>query len=101
MEIFCRNYDAESERQKSVEEFYRLNHINQTYDFVSTRKFSLLCFGLLKRVQTFSPISTFFNSFQMRRIWYEIMVYLGKTGEENERGIWEIGEGRNEHMGVL
>lgn len=33
--IFCRNYDAESERQKSVEEFYRLQHINQTYDFVS------------------------------------------------------------------
>ncbi|CAA0829199.1 Inositol oxygenase 4 [Striga hermonthica] len=29
-----RDYDAESERQKSVEEFYRLNHINQTYDFV-------------------------------------------------------------------
>ncbi|KAA8523206.1 hypothetical protein F0562_009629 [Nyssa sinensis] len=29
-----RDYDAESERQKSVEEFYRLQHINQTYDFV-------------------------------------------------------------------
>ncbi|KAJ1421037.1 Inositol oxygenase [Sesbania bispinosa] len=29
-----RNYDAESERQKGVEEFYRLQHINQTYDFV-------------------------------------------------------------------
>jgi hypothetical protein len=30
-----RDYDAESERQKSVEEFFRLQHINQTYDFVS------------------------------------------------------------------
>ncbi|KAK6120448.1 hypothetical protein DH2020_045809 [Rehmannia glutinosa] len=29
-----RDYDAESERQKTVEEFYRVNHINQTYDFV-------------------------------------------------------------------
>ncbi|CAI8619710.1 unnamed protein product [Vicia faba] len=29
-----RNYDEESERQKGVEEFYRLQHINQTYDFV-------------------------------------------------------------------
>ncbi|XP_038889701.1 inositol oxygenase 2 [Benincasa hispida] len=29
-----RDYDAESERQKTVEELYRLNHINQTYDFV-------------------------------------------------------------------
>lgn len=32
-----RDYDAQSERQKSVEEFYRVNHINQTYDFVSAR----------------------------------------------------------------
>ncbi|TVU07873.1 hypothetical protein EJB05_41266 [Eragrostis curvula] len=30
-----RDYDAESERKKTVEEFYRVNHINQTYDFVS------------------------------------------------------------------
>ncbi|XLR44434.1 hypothetical protein S83_029094 [Arachis hypogaea] len=29
-----RDYDIESERQKGVEEFYRLQHINQTYDFV-------------------------------------------------------------------
>ncbi|KAK7358436.1 hypothetical protein VNO77_00369 [Canavalia gladiata] len=29
-----RNYDAESERQKGVEEFYRQQHINQTYEFV-------------------------------------------------------------------
>ncbi|XP_015932981.1 inositol oxygenase 2-like [Arachis duranensis] len=29
-----RAYDAESKRQKGVEEFYRLQHINQTYDFV-------------------------------------------------------------------
>ncbi|WVZ22020.1 hypothetical protein V8G54_000564, partial [Vigna mungo] len=29
-----RDYEAESERQKGVEEFYRLQHINQTYDFV-------------------------------------------------------------------
>ncbi|KAI9128833.1 hypothetical protein K1719_000316 [Acacia pycnantha] len=29
-----RDYDAESERQKGVEEFYRLQHTHQTYDFV-------------------------------------------------------------------
>ncbi|CAK9328267.1 unnamed protein product [Citrullus colocynthis] len=29
-----RDYEAESERQKGVEEFYRMNHINQTYEFV-------------------------------------------------------------------
>ncbi|KAL9329009.1 hypothetical protein ACSQ67_004012 [Phaseolus vulgaris] len=28
-----RDYDIESERQKGVEEFYRLQHINRTYDF--------------------------------------------------------------------
>ncbi|XP_062233028.1 probable inositol oxygenase isoform X3 [Phragmites australis] len=30
-----RNYDAESERKKTVEEFYRVNHNNQTYGFVA------------------------------------------------------------------
>lgn len=29
-----RDYDAETERQKSVEEFYKQNHIHQTVDFV-------------------------------------------------------------------
>ncbi|EAZ37359.1 hypothetical protein OsJ_21699 [Oryza sativa Japonica Group] len=29
-----RNYEAESERKETVEEFYRVNHFNQTYDFV-------------------------------------------------------------------
>nr|KJB65070.1 hypothetical protein B456_010G079700 [Gossypium raimondii] len=29
-----RDYNAESERQKSVEEFYKQQHVNQTYDFV-------------------------------------------------------------------
>ncbi|XP_008805675.2 probable inositol oxygenase [Phoenix dactylifera] len=29
-----RNYEAESERKDSVEEFYRINHIHQTYEFV-------------------------------------------------------------------
>ncbi|MQL84502.1 hypothetical protein Taro_017003 [Colocasia esculenta] len=28
-----RDYDKESERKASVEEFYRINHINQTYEF--------------------------------------------------------------------
>lgn len=30
----CRAFDAESERKKIVEGFYRMNHINQTYEFV-------------------------------------------------------------------
>ena len=29
-----RDYDAESDRKDGVENFYRINHINQTYDFV-------------------------------------------------------------------
>ncbi|CAD5187934.1 unnamed protein product [Musa acuminata subsp. malaccensis] len=29
-----RDYNAESERQKTVEEFYRMNHIHQTCDFM-------------------------------------------------------------------
>ncbi|XP_019192960.1 PREDICTED: inositol oxygenase 1-like isoform X3 [Ipomoea nil] len=29
-----RDYDGESERQEGVENFYRINHTNQTYDFV-------------------------------------------------------------------
>ncbi|OMO91592.1 Inositol oxygenase [Corchorus olitorius] len=29
-----RDYNAENERQKTVEEFYKQQHINQTYDFV-------------------------------------------------------------------
>ncbi|XP_062233027.1 probable inositol oxygenase isoform X2 [Phragmites australis] len=33
--LTCRNYDAESERKKTVEEFYRVNHNNQTYGFVA------------------------------------------------------------------
>lgn len=31
----CRNYDADSERKQTVEEFYRVNHMSQTYEFVS------------------------------------------------------------------
>lgn len=30
-----RDYIAESERKNTVEEFYRKNHVNQCYDFVS------------------------------------------------------------------
>lgn len=33
-----RDYDAESQRQKTVEEFYRLNHIHQTYEFVKRKR---------------------------------------------------------------
>lgn len=29
-----RDYNKESERRSSVEEFYRINHVNQTYEFV-------------------------------------------------------------------
>lgn len=35
LDNICRDYDAESERQKTVEEFYRLNHIHQSVEFVS------------------------------------------------------------------
>ncbi|KAJ4835598.1 Inositol oxygenase 4 [Turnera subulata] len=33
-----RDYYAETDRQKSVEEFYRQQHINQTYDFVKKKR---------------------------------------------------------------
>jgi len=55
MEIFGREYDAESERQKGVEEFYRLQHINQTYDFVS------------KSHVSFSPIMCLLGDFKRRK----------------------------------
>ncbi|KAL0319331.1 UNVERIFIED_CONTAM: Inositol oxygenase 1 [Sesamum angustifolium] len=32
--LLWEDYDAESERQAGVETFYKINHINQTYDFV-------------------------------------------------------------------
>lgn len=43
-----RDYDAVSERQKTVEEFYRLQHINQTYDFVKRMREE---YGKLNRVE--------------------------------------------------
>lgn len=37
--VFLRDYEnGESERQQGVEEFYRMQHIHQTYDFVSQTK---------------------------------------------------------------
>ncbi|CAN6564466.1 unnamed protein product [Malus baccata var. baccata] len=46
-----RDYNAESERQKSVEEFYRLNHINQTHDFLNRVEMSIWeCCELLNDV---------------------------------------------------
>lgn len=66
-----RDYDAESERQKTVEEFYRLQHINQTYDFVS-KKF---------------PMN---YMFKLAHIHLADKSLDAIIGEENERGIWEI-----------
>ncbi|KAJ6689455.1 hypothetical protein OIU85_005821 [Salix viminalis] len=43
-----RDYDIESERQKGVEEFYRTNHINQTYGFVKRMREE---YGSLNRVE--------------------------------------------------
>lgn len=43
-----RDYNAESERQKTVEEFYRLNHINQTYEYVKRMRGE---YGKLNRVE--------------------------------------------------
>ncbi|XP_065631928.1 inositol oxygenase 1-like isoform X1 [Quercus suber] len=43
-----RDYDVESTRQKIVEEFYRINHINQTYDFVKRMREE---YGKLSRVE--------------------------------------------------
>ncbi|XP_071723750.1 inositol oxygenase 2-like isoform X2 [Rutidosis leptorrhynchoides] len=43
-----RDYNAESARQKGVEEFYRKQHINQTYDFVKKMREE---YGKLNRVE--------------------------------------------------
>ncbi|KAG2722818.1 hypothetical protein I3760_02G144500 [Carya illinoinensis] len=43
-----RDYDAESQRQEGVENFYRTNHINQTYDFVKKMREE---YGKLDRVE--------------------------------------------------
>lgn len=43
-----RDYAAESERQKSVEEFYRMNHIHQTYNFVKKMREQ---YGKMDRVE--------------------------------------------------
>ncbi|XP_072984177.1 probable inositol oxygenase [Typha latifolia] len=43
-----RDYDAESERKKTVEEFYRINHINQSFDFVKRMREE---YGKLNRVE--------------------------------------------------
>ncbi|KAG0498188.1 hypothetical protein HPP92_002879 [Vanilla planifolia] len=43
-----RDYDAESERKKAVEEFYRMNHIHQSYDFVKRMREE---YGKLDRVE--------------------------------------------------
>jgi hypothetical protein len=34
-DVACRDYDAESGRKETVEEFYRVNHIQQTHEFVT------------------------------------------------------------------
>ncbi|KAK2406281.1 myo-inositol oxygenase [Trifolium repens] len=43
-----RNYDAESERQEGVENFYRKNHIYQSFDFVKKMREE---YGKLNRVE--------------------------------------------------
>ncbi|XP_023527685.1 inositol oxygenase 1-like [Cucurbita pepo subsp. pepo] len=43
-----RDYDAETERQEGVENFYKLNHMNQTYDFVKKMRKE---YGQLNRVE--------------------------------------------------
>ncbi|KAK1265154.1 Inositol oxygenase 1 [Acorus gramineus] len=43
-----RDYEKESERKASVEDFYRTNHINQTYDFAKKKKEE---YGKLNRME--------------------------------------------------
>ncbi|EHA8589436.1 Inositol oxygenase 1 [Cocos nucifera] len=43
-----RDYDVESERKKTVEEFYRKNHVHQTYDFVKRMRGA---YGKLDRLE--------------------------------------------------
>ncbi|KAJ8756022.1 hypothetical protein K2173_024568 [Erythroxylum novogranatense] len=43
-----RDYDAEGDRQPGVEEFYRINHMNQTYNFVEKMRAQ---YGKLDKVE--------------------------------------------------
>lgn len=43
-----RDYNAESQRQKTVEEFYRVQHINQTYDYVKRMREA---YGKLNKIE--------------------------------------------------
>lgn len=65
-----------------MENFYRTNHIYQTYDFViSQSSFFILIIFLQKNI-------------------INKILFL-TAGEENERRISEIGQGGHEHMGML
>ncbi|KAI4357164.1 hypothetical protein L6164_001131 [Bauhinia variegata] len=47
-----RDYDVKSSQQKGAEEFYRINHINQTYEFVKRMREE---YGKLNRVEMNYP----------------------------------------------
>lgn len=65
-----RDYDAESERQEGVENFYKTNHINQTYDFVSNSLISILiCFYFCKSSNCGKLFDLTVGSEDESRIW--------------------------------
>lgn len=53
-----RNFESESERQTGVQEFYRLNHINQTYAYVSSALSLLMSPLVISVLVTFSTKNT-------------------------------------------
>ena len=84
MEMISRDYNAETERRKIVEEFYRLSHINQTYDFVSI-------------------LSIFVCGSEWIQKKY-CKLKMNKTmcaGEEDEGRVRDVGQSGNGHLGML
>lgn len=78
-----RDYSVESERQRDVEEFYRTQHINQTYDFVSKFTLDVIIFQELSFIFIFAiheqPLA----------------------GEKDEGRVWQTKSSGNEYMGLL
>lgn len=58
----CRDYDVSSERRDGVEEFYRINHIYQSVDFVNNQLLIWFFFDFLIRSLLYVLIGWMFNN---------------------------------------
>ena len=116
----CRDYaDANNERQKSVEEFYKTQHTNQSLDFVrsllyynySLRVISFLFCGInvctlhIKVICELLIITLclilkvqFISCTQKKK---NTVIMFSFAGKENEARVWKTGQDGDEHLGML